>query len=127
MRYLLRPVVILALLGCLPACYVSFQPTQLSPEEVVAQESEVKVKVKDGDRIKTVHLRDPWVTSDSIFGRVPGTRGGGGGGTWHAWGTWAAPLSAVVSLETKQDRTDALVLGGLLADGMVAVTLTALP
>jgi hypothetical protein len=104
MRYLLRPVAILVLLGCLPACYASFQQTQLSPQEA-AQESELKVKVNNGDRVQTVHLYDPWVTSDSIFGRVSGTHGGGRGGTWHAWGTWAAPLSAVVSLET---RTGAL-------------------
>jgi hypothetical protein len=96
MRYLLRPVAILVLMGCLPACVASFRPTDLSPQEVAAQAYEVKVKVKDGGSIRTVHLYDFWATSDSVGGKVCGTQYGGRAKIW------AVPVSAVVSLETMQ-------------------------
>jgi hypothetical protein len=96
MPYLLRPVAILVLMACLPACAASFRPTDLSPQEVAAQAHEVKVTAKDGDGIHIVRLYDFWATSDSIGGKVCGTQYGGRAEAW------AVPLSAVVSLETRQ-------------------------
>jgi len=106
MRYLLKSAGIFVLLGCLPACAATrFQPTQVSPQDVAAQESEVKVRVNNGDRIETVHLYDFWATTDSIGGTVRVTHGGRGG-IMQTYDPWAAPLSAVESLETRQpDRT----------------------
>ncbi len=114
MPYLRKPVAILLLVWYLPACATSFQPTDLSPQEVVAQEYEIKVKVRDGDRTETVHLYDPWATSRSIGGRVCDT-----------WAcrynrTWTAPLSRVESLETRQPDAVKAVAGTVLGLAVVA-------
>ena len=133
MRTFRRPIAYLMMLWYLPAC-TSYRTTDLSPQEAVASGESVVVtflrstggstgyvvgpdgKIVEGPGTATVHLKEPWVRGDSLGGTPCEAQRNGGWRCSRDAPAWAAPLSSVLSVKTKQVNavtTSMAVVGGL--------------
>ena len=87
-----RTMAAVLLMTYLPACYHYVTPKEMTPAQYIAAKDPKQVRVTLADSSQVV-LRDPWVSADSLGGRlmVQDARARDPG--------WATPLSQVRRLE----------------------------
>jgi hypothetical protein len=104
-----RAIALFLLICYLPGCS-SYRPTTLAPHQAVRGQDQIIVKVSDGSASETLHLLAPWVRNDTLGGTVSGCTPQ----QFLNECEWAAPLSEVLAIETRQAEGSATV-------GVVAV------
>jgi hypothetical protein len=67
MRNLRKPIATLLLLWYLPAC-TRYQALEVAPQEALADTDRVAVKVSQDGETRTIYLKEPWASADSIGG-----------------------------------------------------------
>jgi hypothetical protein len=100
----------------LPGCS-TYRITRTTPQQAVQGEERVILTVQDGSGVRTLYLEHPWATADSIGGSLCVTDVTGRGPGWRcqADSVWAAPISAVHSVQTKQGSTSKpLIIAGVV-------------
>jgi len=121
-----RSAIAAFLLAWLPACY-SYRTTTVAPEEAIAGQQVVIVRVPQDAGTREVRLKSPWVRNDSIGGLECTTVRTAGGGGEACERDWAVPLADVRALETRSvntGKTVVAVLSGVVIAAGLAVAVS---
>jgi hypothetical protein len=120
-RRIRRTIAAVLLTVYLPSCYHWITPKGITPQEYVTTKHPKQVRVTLVDSTRRTVLRQPWVSADSIGGRLLiradwyyGARVGP---------PWAVPLSSVQRMEVRKlepvGTTFAILVPVLLIGGLV--------
>jgi len=104
----------------LPACHHYVTPKGVTPQEYIVAKHPKRVRVTLADASRLT-LGEPWVSADSLGGRLLPARDSQGSVIQPEAPTWAVPLSDVRRLEGWE--FDEFALGFLLVAASVPVVL----